>query len=123
MAASTIDGYISSCAAPQQEKLRQLREIIQKAVPKAEETISYAMPTFRLNNRNLVHFAANKNHIGMYPGPRVLEEFAGETTAFNGSKGSIHFSYDKPLPKTLITRMIKAAVLRNKELAERKKLK
>jgi uncharacterized protein YdhG (YjbR/CyaY superfamily) len=122
MAFSTIDTYIASCAAEQQEWLEQMRQIIRKAAPKAEETISYAIPTFRLNNRNLVHFAANKNHIGLYPGPAVIDAFATETAAYKGSKASIHFPYDKPLPKTLITRMVKAGIQRNEEkLAKRMK--
>lgn len=120
MAFTSIDAYIASCAAEHKQGLEQMRQIIRKAAPKAEEVISYAMPTFRLNDRNLVHFAANKNHIGLYPGPGVIEEFAAETTTYNGSKGSIHFPYDKALPKTLITRMVKAGIRRNEERAAKR---
>ena len=69
--ASNIDEYIAQFPPEIKSRLQQMRTTIQKAAPEAEEAISYAMPTFKLNG-NLVHFAAFKNHIGFYPAPREL---------------------------------------------------
>ena len=74
---TTIDEYIATHANEVQIILRKLRATIQKAAPDAEETINYAIPTFKLNG-NLVHFAAYKNHIGFYPAPSGIKAFATE---------------------------------------------
>ena len=85
-------------------------EIIKEVVPEeAPEKISWKMPTFYLNE-NLVHFAAFKNHIGLFPGGEVLKEFEGEFRGLKHSKGGLQFNYDKPLPKKLIQDIIKARI-------------
>src|SRR5476649_2142452 len=83
-----------------------------KSRPNAEEAISYAIPTFKLNG-NLVHFAAFKNHIGFYPTPMGVEEFRAELSAYKEGKGSVQFPLDKPMPLDLITRMVQFRVAKN----------
>jgi uncharacterized protein YdhG (YjbR/CyaY superfamily) len=102
----TIDEYIAGFPENVQNYLQQMRNTIRKAAPSAEETISYAIPTFKLNG-NLVHFAAFKNHIGFYPAPSGIEAFRKELAPYPGAKGSVQFPLDKPLPLNLITRIVK----------------
>lgn len=101
----TIEGYIASFPAPVRKHLEDLRTVISKAAPGAEETISYGMPAFRLRG-TLVYFAAQSKHIGFYPTPSAIEAFKNELSGFKCSKGAVQFPYDKPLPYDLITRMV-----------------
>lgn len=116
---STIDEYISSFPKDIQKMLEEIRSAIRKAAPDAVETISYGIPTFKLNG-NLVHFAAFKNHIGFYPTPNGIEEFEKELSVYKHGKGSVQFPLDKPLPLILITKIVK---YRTKKNAEKAKLK
>jgi uncharacterized protein YdhG (YjbR/CyaY superfamily) len=118
--AKDIDEYIGQFPAEVQNKLRDMRMTIQKAAPKAEEAIKYSMPTFVLNG-NLVHFAAFKNHIGFYPAPQGIIEFKKELSKYSGSKGAVQFPLDKPLPLSLITKIVKFRVKKNLEKAKLKK--
>lgn len=102
----TIDEYITQFPAATQVLLTQMRTCIAKAAPKAEEAISYGMPTFKLNG-NLVHFAANKAHIGFYPAPSGITNFEKELKDYVTSKGAIQFPFDKKLPVTLISKIVK----------------
>jgi uncharacterized protein YdhG (YjbR/CyaY superfamily) len=86
--ATTIQEYISHYPSSTQKLLNQMRDCIAKAAPKAEEAISYGMPTFKLNG-NLVHFAANKAHIGFYPAPSGIVAFEKELEEYVTSKGAI----------------------------------
>lgn len=104
--AGNIDQYIAAFPGEVQKLLQQMRSIIRKAAPKAEETISYAIPTFKLNG-NLVHFAAFKNHIGFYPGPSGIEAFKDEFSTYHAAKGSVRFPFDQPLPVALISKVVK----------------
>jgi len=110
-----IDEYIAGFPGNVQEKLTQIRNIIKKAVPDAEEKISYAIPTFALNGRNLIHFAGFKNHIGLYPAPREDSAFSKELSKFKGGKGTVQFPLDQPLPVDLIVRIVKFRVNENQK--------
>jgi len=112
----TIDEYISGYPKDVQAILQKIRMTIRKAAPDAEEAIKYQIPTFTLKG-NLVHFGAYKNHIGFYPAPRALEEFKKELSAYEGSKGTVRFPFDKPIPHALITRIVKFRVKKNLEKA------
>jgi uncharacterized protein YdhG (YjbR/CyaY superfamily) len=112
--ATNIDEYIAQFPPKIKSRLKQMRETIQKAAPKAEEAMSYAIPTFKLNG-NLVHFAAFKNHIGFYPAPQGLEEFKKDLAKFKGAKGSVQFPHDEPLPLSLVTKIVKFRVKQNQE--------
>lgn len=112
--AKDIDQYIAAFPKDIQKLLKQMRTTIRKAAPKAEEAIRYAIPTFVLNG-NLVHFAAFKNHIGFYPAPQGIEEFKKELSEYEGSKGTVKFPLDKPLPLDLIAQIVKFRVAQNLE--------
>jgi len=118
-APKNIDQYIAGFPPEIQEKLEKLRATIRKAAPKAEEAIKYMMPTFTQNG-NLVHFAAFKNHIGFYPAPKGIEAFKDELAAYELSKGTIRFPLDKPIPYTLIGKIVKLRVQQNLEKAAAK---
>lgn len=105
-----IDTYIQNFPNNIQKILKQIRQTIKKAAPKAEETISYGIPTFKLNGKNLVHFAAWKNHIGFYATPSGNQAFKKELSKFQGSKGSVHFPLEKPMPLGLIKKIVQFRV-------------
>jgi uncharacterized protein YdhG (YjbR/CyaY superfamily) len=102
-----IDEYIKNFPSGVQKKLQQIRKIVQKLAPTATETISYGMPTFKVNGKNLVHFAGYKNHIGFYPTPSALTAFEKELSDYKTSKGTAQFSIDEDLPISLIEQMVK----------------
>ena len=111
-APKNIDEYIAGFPPEIQEILEKIRLTIRKAAPKAEEAISYMIPTFKLNG-NLVHFAAYKRHIGFYPAPRGNEAFKEELSAYGGGKGTVQFRLDKPIPYALIRKIVKFRVKEN----------
>jgi uncharacterized protein YdhG (YjbR/CyaY superfamily) len=110
-----IDEYIAMFSKETQVLLERIRTTIRKAAPEAEETISYQMPTFKLNGKNLVHFAAYKNHIGLYPTPSGIEAFKKELSGYVGAKGSVQFPIDQPTPLDLISKIVKFRVKENME--------
>jgi len=111
-APKNIDEYIAGFPPEIQEILEKIRLTIREAAPKAEEAISYMIPTFKLNG-NLVHFAAYKRHIGFYPAPRGNEAFREELSAYGGGKGTVQFRLDKPIPYALIRKIVKFRVKEN----------
>ena len=113
----TIDEYIKTFPEEVQIILEKIRQTIQKASPDAVETISYQMPAFKLKNRNLVYFAAWKDHIGFYPTPSGTVAFKKELSPYEGAKGSVKFPIDKPIPFDLIEKIVEFRV---KENANRK---
>jgi uncharacterized protein YdhG (YjbR/CyaY superfamily) len=103
---TTIDEYIRAFPEKQRLILSEIRETIKNLAPEAEEAIRYQMPTFRLNDKNLIHFAAFKRHIGIYPTPSGTEAFKAELAAYKTGKGSIQFQLDEPIPFDLIKRIV-----------------
>jgi uncharacterized protein YdhG (YjbR/CyaY superfamily) len=108
----TIDEYIAGFPEDIREILEKVRETIRQAAPEATEKISYQMPTFYLNG-NLVHFAAFKKHIGLYPAPSGVAAFQEELAPYVKAKGSIQFPLDKPIPYDLIARITAFRVQEN----------
>jgi uncharacterized protein YdhG (YjbR/CyaY superfamily) len=102
----TIDDYISMQSEELWPLLNQVRDTIRKALPYAEERISWSMPTY-WNKQNIIHFAAFKKHIGLYPGDKAVEHFSQRLTEYKTSKGAVQFPYSKPLPLELITEIAK----------------
>jgi uncharacterized protein YdhG (YjbR/CyaY superfamily) len=111
---STIDEYLALQPSALRATLEQLRQIIKKAAPGAEETISYQMPAFKFHGM-LVWFAGYKNHYGLYPMPKTIQVFKDKLTAYELSKGTIRFPLDKPVPVKLITEIVKYRVKENLE--------
>jgi uncharacterized protein YdhG (YjbR/CyaY superfamily) len=114
----TIDEYIETFPTEVQKILAKMRQTIKKAAPEADETISYQIPTFKLKGISLVHFAAFKNHIGLFP--PAPPEFRKEVSAYEGPKGNLKFPIDKPIPLDLVKRIVK---YREKEILEESKKK
>lgn len=109
-----IDEYIACFPEDIQAVLQQIRNTVKKVAPYAEETISYAMPAFKLSGKPLVYFAAFKNHIGFYPLPQGIKTFGKELAGFKTSKGAIQFPLNKPIPLNLITKITKFRMKQNK---------
>ena len=101
-----IDEYIAVQDEAVRPKLNQIRSILRAAIPDAEEKISWSMPTY-WKGKNIIHFAASKKHIGLYPGGEATTVFADELADYDVSKGTIRLPYDKELPEELITKIAK----------------
>jgi uncharacterized protein YdhG (YjbR/CyaY superfamily) len=101
----TIDEYIITFEPEIQKTLNEIRKFIKTEVPEATEKISYGMPTFYLNG-NLVHFAAFKDHYGFFPNPSGIDAFEEELAPYRTGKGTLCFSFDKPLPWDIIRKVV-----------------
>jgi uncharacterized protein YdhG (YjbR/CyaY superfamily) len=122
-APGTIDQYIAGFPTDVQGILQKIRMTIKKAVPDAEETISYLMPTFTLKGKYLIYFAAYKKHIAIYPVPTGDAEFNEQVSVYQKGKGTLQFPLDKPIPYKLITKIVKLRVKENLARAEAKEKK
>jgi uncharacterized protein YdhG (YjbR/CyaY superfamily) len=115
----TIGEYIAGVPEPARPMLTRIRALIQTAAPKeAVETISYGMPAFKYKGM-LVWFAAFSNHCSLFPGSTIIELFKKDLKSFSTTKGTIHFPMDKPVPATLIKRIVKAKVAENEKRKRR----
>lgn len=112
----TVDEYIRVFPREVAVKLKIIRKLVKKSAPKVEEVISYHMPAYKLNGM-LLYFAAYEHHIGFYPYPSTVKAFQKYTTKYKTAKGSIQFPLDKPLPLSLIRKIVK---FRIKEKLEKK---
>ena len=114
--AQSIDEYIAAFPPEVQRILERIRATIRRAAPGAEEAIKYRIPTFTLDG-NLVHFAAYKTHIGLYPAPRGSGQFKKELAGYAGGKGTVRFPLDEPIPYDLIRRIVRFRVEENRKKA------
>ena len=110
--AENIDDYIGQFPSDVQKKLKKIRSTIKKALPESEEAISYAIPTLKVNKKNVVHFAAFAKHIGVYPVPRDDKKLLKEIEPYIKGKGTMQFPLNEPMPYELIGRIAKALHLR-----------
>jgi len=110
----SIEEYINTFPRDVQVIIERLRQTIRNSAPKAEEKISYQIPTFTLNG-NLVHFGGYKNHIVFYPGSGAIEKFKKKLSSYKLSKGTVQFPLDQPLPLELISRIVEYNVKVNSE--------
>jgi uncharacterized protein YdhG (YjbR/CyaY superfamily) len=115
--AGPIDEYIAGFPPETQRVLEEIRGLIRASAPAATETISYAIPTFDLNGKHLVHFAGYERHIGFYPTPSGIEAFKEELKAYKSAKGSVQFPLGQPLPTDLIRRIVEFKVQDSKQKA------
>ncbi len=116
----TIDEYIESFPENVQSGLEKLRETVREAAPEAAESVTYDMPTFKLNGQRLVYFSAWKNHIGFYSIPEGNEAFRKELSSYAGEKGSLRFQLDKPIPYDLVKKIV---MFRMKEIQQKEEPK
>jgi len=106
---ATIDEYIAAFPKNVRTALRQVRATVRRAAPAASEAIKYGMPTF-VEQKNLVHFAAFKRHIGFFPSSSGVSAFEKELGRYKHAKGSIQFPLDEPMPLALIARIVRYRV-------------
>lgn len=107
--AKAVERYIATFPTEVQSVLRRIRRIVKEAVPGAQEKLSYAIPTYVLNGKTLLHFAAFRQHIGWYPPVRV-PKLQRELKAYQGPKGNLKFPLNRPLPYPLIRKIVKSQV-------------
>ena len=100
----TIDEYIEAQDEAVQPRLREIREVIRSAIPEAQERLSWSMPTF-WKGRNILHFAASKKHLGLYPGGEATTVFADALKDYDVSKGTVRIPWDRALPVELVQRI------------------
>lgn len=103
---ASVDDYIGACPANVQAILTAARQTIRRAVPAAEETISYHLPTFTLDGKVLVYLAAWKRYLSLYPVPAVDEALEQEIAPYRAARSTLRFPYDRPIPYALIGRLV-----------------
>ena len=109
-AAKTVDEYLAGVPEPARSTLNKIRAAIRSAAPpEATEAISYGMPAFKYKGP-LIWFAAFSDHCSLFPTASVIEAYKKELKGFSTSKGTIHFTTDKPLPAALVKKLVKARV-------------
>jgi uncharacterized protein YdhG (YjbR/CyaY superfamily) len=111
---NNVDEYVARVPEPARSTFSKIRAANRSVVPpEAVETISHGIPAFK-DKRVLVWFAAFSNHCSLFPTAAVIEAFKDELKGFSTSKGTIHFPTDKPLPTTLVKKLVKARSRRTK---------
>jgi uncharacterized protein YdhG (YjbR/CyaY superfamily) len=118
-----VEKYIAGYPPITKQKLEQVRAMIRKIVPDGEESISYGIPTVKLNGKYVIYFAGFKNHISIYPVPRQNAEFKKDLEKYKGGTGTMQIPLDKPLPVALINKIIKFRLKANKAATSAKKSK
>ena len=118
MTSKQVLAHLSKVAQPQKATLLELRKTILEIIPEAEEVISYGFPGYRINGKIICGFDAFKNHCSLFPhSSLVIPELEKELVNYKTSKGALQFAIDKPLPKSLVRKLIKT---RMRILAETK---
>jgi uncharacterized protein YdhG (YjbR/CyaY superfamily) len=107
-----VTAYIAAQPSAQRKALKQLRSIIGKVVPKAEEVISYKMPAYKMNGM-LVWFAGCTHHVALYPKAKAIAVFKHKLKDFGTSKGTVKFPLNKTLPVKLIQQIVRFNVREN----------
>lgn len=110
-----VEAYLARVPEPARSTLQKVRATIRSAVPKgATEILSYGIPTFRHNGRNVVSFAAFKNHCSLFPlQASLIDEMTDELKPYRTSKGTLQFALEKPLPARLLKKMVRARLAEN----------
>ena len=102
----TVDTYIAALPGAVQAIMERLRQTIRDVVPGIEEKISYSMPTFTLDGLPLVHVAACKKHVALYPLPELTDSLGAEVAPYRGAKDAMHLRLGKPIPYELVGRVV-----------------
>jgi uncharacterized protein YdhG (YjbR/CyaY superfamily) len=112
IASKDVDAYISESPKETQPKLREVRAIIKEVAPKAVESISYRIPYYHYKGR-LVYFALMKSYIGLYLRPPTIEQHGKDLAGYVTTKSAVHIPLDKDIPRSLIKKLVKAAIRKN----------
>ena len=107
MATRDIDSYLAGVGEPKRSTLEQLRQCVLDVIPDAEECISYGLPAFKVQGKTVAGFGAFKNHLSYFPhSGSVLPELSEDLAGYEGSKGTLQFAIDTPLPESLVEKLI-----------------
>jgi uncharacterized protein YdhG (YjbR/CyaY superfamily) len=120
--ATSFDDYLEGVSAEHRAALERLRRTIRAAAPKVEETLSYGIPTFKLDGRGLVAFGAAAKHCALYPmSGRIIGQLEKELRGFDTSKGTIRFQPERPLPVTVVKKVLKLRIAENERAARKRR--
>ena len=120
MTSAEVDSYLAALDQPKRATLQKLRGMLIDLLPDADETISYGMPAYKVQGKVIAGFAAFKNHLSYLPhSGSVLNKLADELSAYESTKGSLHFPVDQPLPRALVSRLVQVR-LEEAEIPERR---
>ena len=109
MSAGDVDAYLAKVDEPKRTTLETVRRSILGVIPEAEECLSYGVPAFKVKGKTVAGFAAFKSHLSYLPhSGSVLAELASDLSAYECTKGALHFGVDEPLPASLVRRLITA---------------
>lgn len=115
---TSVEQFIKAAPEQAQSILKKLRAAVRKALPKADETISYNIPCYKLNGKYVVYFAGYPNHVSIYPVPKTITGMKEDIAKYKAGKGTLKFANDKPLPlgfiKKVILQLAKENAARNK---------
>ena len=117
--AATVEDYLAEVSPEARATLEKLRQTIKAVVPDAVEVISYQVPTFKLDGRMLVSYAAFKNHCSFFPGAAPIKAHEDELKSYQTSKGTIRFATGKPLPAALVKKLVKTRIKANEARAKK----
>lgn len=95
----TVNEYLQNATSPQKAEYERIKSIVKKLVPKAEEVISYGIPTFKYKGKYLIYFSVAKSHMSVYP-------TLGKVKPTKGTKGTFRFTEDKPVPEAVIKEIV-----------------
>jgi len=112
---TTIDEYIDASPQEVQSTLKTLKKLVKEELPDAEESISYGIPTFKMNEKFVIYFAGYKDHVSLHPTTEALEKTIKEVLPYKTGKGTLQFKLDKPLPLPLIKKIVKFKLKENLE--------
>jgi uncharacterized protein YdhG (YjbR/CyaY superfamily) len=118
-APTSVDNYLAEVPLEARATLEKLRQTIKAVVPRAVEVISYQIPTFKLDGRMLVSYAAFKDHCSFFPGAAPIKAHEDELKSYQTSKGTIRFPTSKPLPATLVRKLVRTRIKENEARAKK----
>jgi uncharacterized protein YdhG (YjbR/CyaY superfamily) len=105
---ATFDEYLASLPGPQRAELERVRRVVRRAVPDAEESVSYGMPAFKYDKRPLLGFRASKNHLSVFPfSPEAIDAARGALEGFDISKGTVRFTPEQPVPDAALEELVR----------------
>jgi uncharacterized protein YdhG (YjbR/CyaY superfamily) len=116
---SEVDDYLADVSPEARATLEKLRQTIKAVVPRAVEVISYQIPTFKLDGRMLVSYAAFKDHCSFFPGAAPIKAHQDELKSYQTSKGTIRFATGKPLPAALVKKLVRTRIKENEARAKK----